>query len=181
MEKVKAIGAAAAEAAWTDSAPLRSPSSPAPLTAPADPEVPPSVGWAGPVRVDVTAPAAPSSEPTASLTDLLDGLVGSVDGVNGAILASVDGFGLARSSSMANEAAHPAMLAAAVGLAHQLVDMGRGTTLRQLLVDHDGGLLLVWPIGAERVLAVLAANQVDQRSTRAFVQEHAADLAEVSA
>jgi len=39
---------------------------------------------------------------------------------------------------MAEEAAYPAMLAAAVGLAHQLVAMGGGDHLRQLVVDHDG-------------------------------------------
>jgi predicted regulator of Ras-like GTPase activity (Roadblock/LC7/MglB family) len=78
---------------------------------------------------------------------------------------------------MTDEAAHPAMLAAAVGLAHQLVAMGGGASLRQLVVDHDGGLLLVWPIGAQRVLAVLAASSVQQRVLRTFVQGHAVALA----
>jgi predicted regulator of Ras-like GTPase activity (Roadblock/LC7/MglB family) len=87
-----------------------------------------------------------------------------------AILASVDGFGLARSASMTDEASHPAMLAAAVGLAHQLVAMGGGDQLRQLVVDHDGGLLLVWPVGDQRVLAVLASSTVDQRGARSFVR-----------
>jgi predicted regulator of Ras-like GTPase activity (Roadblock/LC7/MglB family) len=100
-----------------------------------------------------------------------------VPGVDGAILASVDGFGIAHSSTMTDEAAHPAMLAAAVGLAHQLVAMGGGASLRQLVVDHDGGLLLVWPIGAQRVLAVLAASSVQQRVLRTFVQGHAVALA----
>ena len=94
-----------------------------------------------------------------------------------AILASVDGFGLARSSSMSDEAAHPAMLAAAIGLAHQLVVMGGGSRLRQLVVDHDGGLMLVWPMGDERVLAVLATTTVEQRRVRSFVQARASWLA----
>ena len=71
---------------------------------------------------------------------------------------------------MSDEAAHPAMLAAAVGLAHQLAVMGGGNQLRQLVVDHDGGLMLVWPLGDERVLAVMASTSVEQRRVRSFVQ-----------
>ena len=110
-------------------------------------------------------------------TDILDELVDTIDGVRSAILASIDGFGLARSSSMSDEASHPAMLAAAIGLARQLVLMGGGEQLRQLVVDHDGGLMLVWPIGNERVLAVLAVTAVEQRRVRAFVQARVGSLA----
>jgi len=107
---------------------------------------------------------------------MLDELVETVEDVRAAILASVDGFGLARSSSMSDEASHPAMLAAAIGLARQLVAMGGGEQLRQLVIDHDGGLMLVWPLGDERVLAVLAATTVEQRRVRSFVQARAAWL-----
>ena len=129
----------------------------------------------------VPAPPAPPSEPVApdaqsDPTLILDELVDTVDGVRSAILASVDGFGLARSRSMGDEASHPAMLAAAVGLAHQLVVMSGGDRLRQLVVDHDGGLLLVWPIGDQRVLAVLACPTVEQRNARSFVRAHHAAL-----
>jgi predicted regulator of Ras-like GTPase activity (Roadblock/LC7/MglB family) len=110
------------------------------------------------------------------MVDVLDELVLHVEGVRGAILASVDGFGLACSASMADEPSHPAMLAAAVGLAQQLVAMGGGNSLHQLVVDHDAGLMLVWPIGTQRVLAVLASNRVDQRQLRGVVQRHAATL-----
>jgi predicted regulator of Ras-like GTPase activity (Roadblock/LC7/MglB family) len=111
------------------------------------------------------------------IVDVLDELAQRVDGVRGALLASVDGFGLARSTSMADEPSHPAMLAAAVGLAQQLVAMGGGNSLHQLVVDHDGGLLLVWPIGTHRVLALLASIRVDQRELRSVVQSHASMLA----
>ncbi len=77
---------------------------------------------------------------------------------------------------MTDEASHPAMLAAAIGLAHQLVAMGGGAKLRQLVVDHDGGLMLVWPIGDQRVLAVLATTGVEQRRVRSFVRARAAGL-----
>lgn len=124
-------------------------------------------------------PPAPSGGPAPSVdpTPILDELVANVADVRSVILASVDGFGLAHSSSMLDEPSHPAMLAAAIGLAHQLVAMGGGKQLRQLVVDHDGGLMLVWPIGAQRVLAVLAAATVDQRRVRAFIQAHAVWLA----
>lgn len=111
------------------------------------------------------------------MVDVLDELAHRVDGVRGAILASVDGFGLARSTSMADEPSHPAMLAAAVGLAQQLAAMGGGNSLHQLVVDHDAGLLLVWPIGTQRVLALVASVRVDQRELRTVVQSRASMLA----
>jgi uncharacterized protein len=146
----------------------------------ADLTTPNSVIWTAPVRsVDVCPLPAPvaSDDPVW----VLDELVRQVDGVHGAVLASVDGFGLARSSSMADEASHPAMLAAAVGIARQLVAMCDGNALRQLVVDHDGGLLLVWPIGTQRVLAVLASSTVEQRRVRAFLKAQVAPLTGVAA
>ena len=139
--------------------------------------VPPRPTTARAVWTAPTAPVRPRAEPVASLDDLTE----LIDGVSGAILASVDGFGLARSTSMTDEASHPAMLAAAVGLAHQLVPMGGGTRLRQLGVDHDAGIMLVWPIGSERVLAVLATSQVDQRALRTAVQQRLAVFTGASA
>ena len=101
-----------------------------------------------------------------------------VVGANGALLASIDGFALAQSETMPNEASHAAMLAAAIGLAHQLVGMGGGDQLRQLVVDHDGGLLLLWPIGEARVLAMLTESSVDQTRLRRFVRSRASLLAD---
>ncbi|HSP28521.1 MAG TPA: roadblock/LC7 domain-containing protein [Ilumatobacteraceae bacterium] len=183
MEKVKAVAdvkrlymtagmpprpSTASASTWT--APTRSGSTlpPAPPThhSPLAPPPPAAPG----------APTSPTA-PTADAAAILDELVDAVEGVRSAILASVDGFGLARSSSMSEEASHPAMLAAAIGLAHQLVVMGGGTQLRQLVVDHDGGLMLIWPIGDQRVLAVLATSTVEQRRVRAFVQASAGWLA----
>jgi predicted regulator of Ras-like GTPase activity (Roadblock/LC7/MglB family) len=100
---------------------------------------------------------------------VLDDLVDQFHDATGAILASVDGFSIAQSSSMSDEASHPAMLAAAVGLAHQIVSMSGGEELRQLVVEHDRGLLLAWPIGSQRVLAVLAQHSIDQRRLHSFV------------
>jgi predicted regulator of Ras-like GTPase activity (Roadblock/LC7/MglB family) len=99
-------------------------------------------------------------------------------GARGALLASVDGFALAQSASMPNEAAHAAMLAAAIGLARQLVGMGGGEQLRQLVVDHDEGLLLLWPIGDQRVLAMLTESTIDQTRLRRFVRSRASLLAD---
>ena len=135
-------------------------------------------GWNAPPPPSEARPAdlVPSDDPIT----VLDELTVQVDGVAGVILASVDGFGLARSTSMADEPSHSAMLAAAVGLARQLAAMGGGETLRQLVVDHDAGLMLVWPIGSDRVLAVVASTRVDQRALRAAVRRRAATLAGVT-
>ncbi len=156
----------------------------------------PSVTWTAPplapqaTRLAATSPlppipAAPAQAPTQATEPgptvdpnaILDELVAGVAGVRSAILASVDGFGVARSTSISDEPSHPAMLAAAIGLARQLVAMGGGEQLRQLVVDHDGGLMLVWPIGDQRVLAVLSVATVEQRQVRSFVQSHAVRLA----
>jgi predicted regulator of Ras-like GTPase activity (Roadblock/LC7/MglB family) len=126
--------------------------------------------------VTASTPAISTAAPT-DPSAILDELVAYVDGVRAAILASVDGFGLARSRSMPDEASHPAMLAAAIGLARQLVSLGGGAQLRQLVVDHDGGLMLVWPIGDQRVLAILAVSGVEQQRVRSFVQARATWLA----
>jgi predicted regulator of Ras-like GTPase activity (Roadblock/LC7/MglB family) len=161
MEKVKD----ALDGTWSSLPgglpPVKSPSAPTwPVPTPPTPQ-------------SVAVAPDPQSDPTL----ILDELVDTVDGVRSAILASVDGFGLARSRSMGDEASHPAMLAAAVGLAHQLVAMSGGDRLRQLVVDHDGGLLLVWPIGDQRVLAILASPTIEQRNARSFVRaRHAALL-----
>lgn len=139
-----------------------------------------------------TSPAAPFAPPPPppppvpvraeprNSTEVLDELCEVIDGARGALLASVDGFSLAHSDSMPGEASHAAMLAAAMGLAHQLVGMGGGEQLRQLVIDHDGGLLLIWPIGKYRVLAMLTDARVDQTRLRRFVRSRAALLADGS-
>jgi predicted regulator of Ras-like GTPase activity (Roadblock/LC7/MglB family) len=114
----------------------------------------------------------------ATAAEALDEMTEVIVGARGALLASVDGFALAQSESMPNEAAHAAMLAAAIGLAHQLVRMGGGEQLRQLVIDHDGGLLLLWPVGDARVLAMLTESSVDQTRLRRFVRSRASLLAE---
>jgi predicted regulator of Ras-like GTPase activity (Roadblock/LC7/MglB family) len=78
---------------------------------------------------------------------------------------------------MPDSAAHAAVLAAGMGLAHQLAAMGGGSELRQLVIDHDQGLLLLWPLGSQRVLAILTSRKVDQQSLRGFVQSKAHWLA----
>jgi len=135
----------------------------------ATPPVPSGSVTASTPAISTTVPTDPSA--------ILDELVAYVAGVRAVVLASVDGFGLARSRSMPDEASHPAMLAAAIGLARQLVSMGGGAQLRQLVIDHDGGLMLVWPIGDQRVLAILAESDVDQQRIRSFVQARATWLA----
>ena len=157
------------------------PPPPGPMWTP-PPLAPPSAAAAStPLLGGLTAPRS-EVEPDVP-TDpaaVLDRLVATIGDVRSALLASIDGFGLARSCSMNDEPAHPAMLAAAMGLAHQLVAMGGGDRLRQLVVEHDAGLLLLWPLADERVLAVLASHTVDQGQIRSFVGAHVTALAGVT-
>ncbi len=145
------------------------------------PVAPAAGGASAPISSPLAPPpsATPTSVPatTPPLALVLDELVASVDGVHGALLASVDGFAVARNSTMPNSAAHAAILAAGMGLAHQLAAMGGGTELRQLVIDHDQGLLLLWPLGTQRVLALLTTRRVDQQAMRQFVQAKAHWLA----
>lgn len=124
-------------------------------------------------------PGARRPVPTTA-AGVLDEITEVIGGARGALLASVDGFALAQSESMPNQASHAAMLAAAMGLASQLVLMGGGEKLRQLVVDHDNGLLLLWPIGESRVLAILTDSRVDQSGLRRFVRSRAGLLAGMS-
>ena len=114
----------------------------------------------------------PRKIPT-SAVEVLDEMTEVVPGARGAVLASVDGFTVARSATMPDQASHAAMVSAAVGLAHQLVSMGGGAELSQLVVDHDGGLMLVWPVGADRILAMLTVSTIDQARLRGFVRARA--------
>lgn len=144
------------------------------------PPRPPAFGAPRPeLTATWSAPLAAPKRPAAASDPVrvLDEVVTAVEGVRGALLASVDGFGLAHSSGLTDEPAHPAMLAAAVGLAHQLASMGGGGVLHQLVVEHDHGLVLVWPAGSTRVLAVLAASTTDQPALRRAVDGRLASLA----
>jgi predicted regulator of Ras-like GTPase activity (Roadblock/LC7/MglB family) len=171
MEQVKAVAEAMGSPMCSAIAPVPpTPSGPPPRwTAPGLPSSSPPPAASNPSSpAEHPAPSPVARAPDASA--ILDELVATVAGVQAAVLASADGFGVARNRSMSDEASHPAMLAAAIGLARQLVVMGGGTRLRQFVVDHDGGLMFVWPIGEQRVLAVLATRTVDQRRVRAFVE-----------
>jgi len=131
--------------------------------------------WSAPAASAPPVDAFPA--PPVDPAVVLDELVAVVHGARSALLASTDGFSIARSSDLPDEAAHAAMLAAAVGLAHQLVQMGGGNELRQLVVDHNRGLLLIWPLGADRILAMLTMTTVDQVRLRSFVRSKAGVLA----
>jgi predicted regulator of Ras-like GTPase activity (Roadblock/LC7/MglB family) len=137
-------------------------------------------GWTAPAAPSpLPSPKAAEPEPISDPAVALDDLTMADTEVTGALLGSVDGFTIARSASMIDEPSHAAMLAAAVGIAHPLVGVGGGRTLRRLVLEHDAGLMIVWPLGPDRVLAVFTSSRVDQRSLQAAVQRHARLLAGV--
>ncbi|MEL6893406.1 MAG: roadblock/LC7 domain-containing protein, partial [Actinomycetota bacterium] len=149
-----------------------------PVSAPSSPTARPNGGISPTRFAPPPPPGAQVVRPTPTTAqEALDALTREIPGARGAILASIDGFPIACSATLPDEPAHAAMLAAASGLARQLVAMGGGEQLRQLVVDHDGGLLLMWPIGAKRVVAMLTLSTVDQSRLRGFVRAHARLLA----
>jgi hypothetical protein len=54
---------------------------------------------------------------------------------------------------------------------------GGGTMLCEVVVDQDGGLMVVWPIGEH---LVLATSTVDRHRVRLFVEGHAELLAQAA-
>lgn len=142
----------------------------------------PTSAWNAPSTPTPFAPPPPPGSKVAgrrpaTVQEALDLLTVEIPGARGAILASVDGFTIASSATLPDDPSHAAVLAAANGLALQLVGLAAGEQLRQLVVDHDGGLLLMWPIGKQRVVALLCVSNVDQARLRGFVRAHARLLA----
>ncbi len=136
--------------------------------------LPSATPWSAPVAPARTeAVPVPPTDPRVALDELVE----VVHGARSALLASTDGFAIARSAGTEDEPSHAAMLAAAVGIARQLVQVGDGSELRQVVIDHDRGLLLIWPIGRHRILAVLAMSTVDQVRLRALVRSRTGVLA----
>ncbi|MEO1057837.1 MAG: roadblock/LC7 domain-containing protein, partial [Actinomycetota bacterium] len=88
-----------------------------------------------------------------------------------------DGFAVTSTGS-ADPTANAAMVAAALGLGRQLAAAAGGQDLRQLVIDHDGGLVFVWPVGDRRAVCVFTDNDVDQRGLRRLVRAHGARLME---
>ncbi|MEM9514800.1 MAG: roadblock/LC7 domain-containing protein [Actinomycetota bacterium] len=127
-----------------------------------------------PQRAPLAAPAAPA-EPSAHL--VLADIVRGAPGARAAVLVSADGFAVASTGS-ADPTANAAMAAAALGLGRQLATSAGGQDLRQLVIDHDGGLIFVWPVGDRRAVCVFADNDVDQRGLRRLVRVHGARLME---
>ena len=130
-------------------------------------------------RAPITIPSLPDPaavEAPAGPEQVLDELVEAVPGVHGLVLASADGFAVATSSGVDDGPAHAAMLAAVTALAEQLVEAGGGRELRQLAADHELGVVLVWPIGNHRSLAVIADTVFDHRRLRMLVDWRSASL-----
>jgi predicted regulator of Ras-like GTPase activity (Roadblock/LC7/MglB family) len=111
----------------------------------------------------------------------LDEMVAGIPGVRGAMLASVDGFTIASSRTLSDDPAHAAMLAATLGVGNQIIALGNGSAVRQLVIDHDGGLIIVRPLGQARVLAVVADTNLDQIQLGVTVQARARELLEIGA
>jgi predicted regulator of Ras-like GTPase activity (Roadblock/LC7/MglB family) len=133
-------------------------------------------GIGGPIGA-ATEPQQRVAPRRSDATVILDALLASVEGARGAVLASNDGFGCARSSSMADEASHAAMLGAAVGLARQLaVHIGGGSNLHEVVIEHDAGGIVVWPVGSGRVLAIITEPGVDLNQVRVAAGARAAWL-----
>ncbi|MEM8621334.1 MAG: roadblock/LC7 domain-containing protein [Actinomycetota bacterium] len=122
---------------------------------------------------------AVAAPPVPDMRLVLADVVRGASGARNAVLVSGDGFALAASGAD-DPTEHAAMTAAALGLGRQLTASAGGQDLRQLVIDHDGGLIFVWPIGGCRAVCVLADNDVDQRGLRRLVRAHGARLMETS-
>ena len=105
----------------------------------------------------VTSPSLASllherQDPTA----ILNSLVRSVAGVLGAAIASADGRSIAHSDQLNHDPSRAAMIAATMGLAGQLIGVVGGRQLEEVVVRSDAGSVIVFAVGTEGVLTVLA-------------------------
>ena len=80
----------------------------------------------------------------------------SVAGVIGAALASADGRSVAHSDHLIHDPSRAAMIAATMGLAGQLIGVVGGRELEEVIVRSETGFVIVYAVGAEGVLTVLA-------------------------
>src|SRR5262245_52151510 len=87
---------------------------------------------------------------------ILNSLVRSVAGVIGAALASADGRSVAHSDRLMHDPSRAAMIAATMGLAGQLIGVVGGRELEEVIVRSDTGYVIVYAVGSEGVLTVLA-------------------------
>ena len=117
------------------------------------------------------------ASPPLDMRRVLADIVRGASGARTAVLVSADGFALAASGAD-DPTAHAAMVAAALGLGRQLTESAGGQDLRQLVIDHDSGLIFVWPIRDRRAVCVRTDSDVDQRGLRRLVRAHGARLME---
>lgn len=89
-------------------------------------------------------------------TAILNSLVRSVAGVSGAAIASADGRSIAHSDQLGHDPGRAAMIAATMGLAGQLIGVVGGRRLEEVIVRSDAGSVIVYAVGTEGVLTVLA-------------------------
>jgi uncharacterized protein len=87
---------------------------------------------------------------------ILNSVVRSVAGVIGAALASADGRSVAHSDRLMHDPGRAAMIAATMGLAGQLIGVVGGRELEEVIVRSDTGFVIVYAVGSEGVLTVLA-------------------------
>jgi predicted regulator of Ras-like GTPase activity (Roadblock/LC7/MglB family) len=87
---------------------------------------------------------------------ILNALVRSVAGVIGAAIATADGRSVAHSDQLEHDAGRSAMIAATMGLAAQLIGIVGGRQLEEVVVRSETGYVIVYAVGDEGVLTVLA-------------------------
>lgn len=87
---------------------------------------------------------------------ILNSVVRSVAGLIGAALATADGRSVAHSDHLTHDPSRAAMIAATMGLAGQLIGVVGGSQLEEVVVRSDTGYVIVYAVGSEAVLTVLA-------------------------
>lgn len=87
---------------------------------------------------------------------ILNSIVRSVAGVIGTALASADGRSVAHSDHLMHDPSRSAMIAATMGLAGQLIGVVGGRELEEVIVRSETGIVIVYAVGPEGVLTVLA-------------------------
>ncbi|CAB4857053.1 unannotated protein [freshwater metagenome] len=107
---------------------------------------------------------------------ILNSIVRSVAGVIGVAVASADGRSLAHSDDLMHDPSRSAMIAATMGLAGQLMSMVGGRELEEVIVRSDTGIVIVYAVGKEGVLTVLARPSINLHHINSEVRSRADSL-----
>jgi hypothetical protein len=98
---------------------------------------------------------------TARLRERLVELVGSIPGIAGGLVASLDGYPLVTALDDLPPGPTAAVVASSCALGARLTDLAGKGSFREVVAHSDDGYVVLYTVGARGVLAVIARPAVN--------------------